>query len=600
MAFGKIKSSMDMLYDKFKGLRQTRAAAPVGGVDAGAVQEPVKAAQSQIRPDAGIRQAQIGGAKGYTVHEAVRTPPPMDGNTRFASENEANRAANRPKMLTEADLKTAKPQSSLPVRGLRAVAKGGLALAPVAGAVDAINDSPEDVRRFADSINLNYDTLGGKIGANALNFLNKTGRAATLGLVGNEIPKASAAPLTPAIPVTAQAVQSSPATQNAQRVPQSAAPVIAPAISTGLRNPGPGGTVNTMPSAMFTSADPAIMAQLSEARAAAAERGDFDGIRNSYQINGGTFGGETAQDTKRRELGERVMKGEATKSQQKAYESILDADAKLAEVKAGQGLRDAQAGYYNAQTREADATAKANEILMDPSAPAADKIAAARVVSKGKYDSDAAAAANTAAKAKTDNVAKNTERFDKILTDNVTSNDPANPSKTVVDQDTKQRVNELMANGMNGERVMSLSPAHLPKMVNFLTNMAKTIGTVANTDNDSLYGGTSQLDTIPLPSEMKKRGQKFGESLRSKNLGPFDNLFGMFDEVYELPNGAVVTPEQLGMGKTEYDRQLKAEKQFGPQIDKMFPNASEQDKRTMKIMAIQGVPMSEIQRVYAD
>lgn len=67
-----------------------------------------------------------------------------------------------------------------------------------------------------------------------------------------------------------------------------------------------GGSVNTVPSSTFTGgpvfSDPGVR----EALNAAAARGDFDLIRDAYQKGGGTFRGETAEDTQIRELGQRL------------------------------------------------------------------------------------------------------------------------------------------------------------------------------------------------------------------------------------------------------------------------------------------------------
>jgi hypothetical protein len=68
--------------------------------------------------------------------------------------------------------------------GASRFAKGGLALAPIFGLLSAGTDSKDEVRNFADSIGLNYDSFGGRVGANTLNFLRKTGDAATFGAAG--------------------------------------------------------------------------------------------------------------------------------------------------------------------------------------------------------------------------------------------------------------------------------------------------------------------------------------------------------------------------------------------------------------------------------
>lgn len=61
------------------------------------------------------------------------------------------------------------------------LAKGNLALAPVVGGALGAVDSQENVRNFAGSVGLNYDSFGGRVGANVLNALGKVGDAATFG-----------------------------------------------------------------------------------------------------------------------------------------------------------------------------------------------------------------------------------------------------------------------------------------------------------------------------------------------------------------------------------------------------------------------------------
>lgn len=59
--------------------------------------------------------------------------------------------------------------------------RGGLAVAPVAGAVSAALDPQENMSRVAADSGLDYNSFGGRIGANALNWLSKTGDVATFG-----------------------------------------------------------------------------------------------------------------------------------------------------------------------------------------------------------------------------------------------------------------------------------------------------------------------------------------------------------------------------------------------------------------------------------
>jgi hypothetical protein len=72
------------------------------------------------------------------------------------------------------------------VPGFGAVARGvgrwGLAAAPVVGAAGAALDSQENVSNLASSVGMDYNSFGGRVGANALNFLSKTGNVATGGI----------------------------------------------------------------------------------------------------------------------------------------------------------------------------------------------------------------------------------------------------------------------------------------------------------------------------------------------------------------------------------------------------------------------------------
>lgn len=69
--------------------------------------------------------------------------------------------------------------------------KVGLVAAPVFGALDAAADDSATVRRVAEMTDnpftgnpLDYNSFGGRLGANTLNFLRKTGDEATFGLAG--------------------------------------------------------------------------------------------------------------------------------------------------------------------------------------------------------------------------------------------------------------------------------------------------------------------------------------------------------------------------------------------------------------------------------
>jgi hypothetical protein len=75
---------------------------------------------------------------------------------------------------------------ALGVGGKLASGAGRLAMAatPIVGAVQAANDSDENVKNLAGSVGLDYNTDSGRVGANVVNFLDKTGNAATFGLAG--------------------------------------------------------------------------------------------------------------------------------------------------------------------------------------------------------------------------------------------------------------------------------------------------------------------------------------------------------------------------------------------------------------------------------
>jgi hypothetical protein len=64
------------------------------------------------------------------------------------------------------------------------LAKGYLAAAPVIGAVGTALESPEAIAKVAESVGADGGTRGGNIVGNAVDFLDKTGNAATFGLAG--------------------------------------------------------------------------------------------------------------------------------------------------------------------------------------------------------------------------------------------------------------------------------------------------------------------------------------------------------------------------------------------------------------------------------
>jgi hypothetical protein len=68
-------------------------------------------------------------------------------------------------------------------KALRFLGKAGLLAAPI-GAIQAYNESDENVRKKADSVGFDYDTDGGRIATNTLNFLENTGNNLTFGLAG--------------------------------------------------------------------------------------------------------------------------------------------------------------------------------------------------------------------------------------------------------------------------------------------------------------------------------------------------------------------------------------------------------------------------------
>lgn len=111
-------------------------------------------------------------------------------------------------------------------KGGAKLAKGGLALAPAVGLLSATTDSKDSVRQFTDSLGLNYDSFGGRLGGNVLNFLNKTGDAATFGMasrIGRVMSGGSffddAAPAA-AAPAAAPTVAAAPAPAAAESAPQ--------------------------------------------------------------------------------------------------------------------------------------------------------------------------------------------------------------------------------------------------------------------------------------------------------------------------------------------------------------------------------------------
>lgn len=76
------------------------------------------------------------------------------------------------------------PNMGTLLKGAKGLGKASLALAPVIGAIDAATDSKDQVRDFGASVGMDTASAGGRIGANVLNFLNKTGNAATFGVAG--------------------------------------------------------------------------------------------------------------------------------------------------------------------------------------------------------------------------------------------------------------------------------------------------------------------------------------------------------------------------------------------------------------------------------
>lgn len=129
-----------------------------------------------------------------------------------------------------------------------------------------------------------------------------------------------AAPTPAASPLTAAPASDplGPVSQMAQqmRVSDTSVPVIkrvdnAPGLKSPLfTNLDPaqavaemrGGTISSMPAAAFQSAGPAASQQLSAALQAAGARGDWDAVRNYYQQSGGTWQGETAQQSQDKAL----------------------------------------------------------------------------------------------------------------------------------------------------------------------------------------------------------------------------------------------------------------------------------------------------------
>jgi hypothetical protein len=139
---------------------------------------------------------------------------------------------------------------------------------------------------------------------------------------------------------------------------------------------GKGGTVNTVPAAAFTGGSPGDSAALQAARQAAADRGDFGAVRDSYQANGGTFLGKTAaQDAHTKALADaqRGIYTAKTIPQQKnaidLYNHMVTAEAtgvhNTAQITQAQaetarkGREDAMKGYTDLLKAQADGDEKA-------------------------------------------------------------------------------------------------------------------------------------------------------------------------------------------------------------------------------------------------
>lgn len=120
-----------------------------------------------------------------------------------------------------------------------------------------------------------------------------------------------------------------------------------PGVVTGQR-----GSFSVIPSASMAGLDPALAAQLSAARSAAADRGDFEAVAGSYRAGGGTFNGLTqaqVDQQARQQLLQRMLSGAKTVSQLNSATNLMNAQMGK---EAQQYNTDATARSAEAQRRQ--------------------------------------------------------------------------------------------------------------------------------------------------------------------------------------------------------------------------------------------------------
>lgn len=119
-----------------------------------------------------------------------------------------------------------------------------------------------------------------------------------------------------------------------------------------------GGTVSTIPAANFMGRSPSDSAAISAARFAAAERGDFDAVRRSYQQGGGSWMGVDAAQ-------QRVLDTDAQ------MERMLQSRSRSDRQQAAEYFRTRQAGRdaLAAQEAQAAGVVGAKQAEMEANAP---------------------------------------------------------------------------------------------------------------------------------------------------------------------------------------------------------------------------------------
>lgn len=122
-----------------------------------------------------------------------------------------------------------------------------------------------------------------------------------------------------------------------------------------------GGTFNTMPAAAFMALSPSASNEMSQMLQAAAARGDEEALRNYYQRNGGTWRGQTAQQSRDEALykqAQELLAGNSRSGKARGAQLIQTlAAAQMERDKTAATSQNAQAEREAA----ADATAPARE-----------------------------------------------------------------------------------------------------------------------------------------------------------------------------------------------------------------------------------------------